>query len=366
MLSSFVVYYFLLFFSYFFVLTTKRKESLFGKSGVDWPLLIVIIVLSIIAGGRYHVGSDWENYSDIFMSANRSSWGSFFEDSIEPLYLVINILISKVGLSLSCFFFIIEFLLIAVFCQSARDMKYAFPFLIFFFVTHFYLTSLNLVRQTLSITFFFLATYYFNKSHIKSIVFIVVAALFHYSSFVLLPFVFINSKFFKFLDNRFYVIPLFVISFFTVSIIDVGSIMPADLMELKYQRYANRYDEMMVIKSGYGLWATFLADFILLIYSKTIKEHFANQHIDALYRCFVVGIIFSHFMGTAMFLSRLVLGLVSLRLFLLGLTCYYLLRTKNSLHQLLVIMLLLYGFASFSMSILNGNNGCSPYQFLWQ
>lgn len=70
-------------------------------------------------------------------------------------------------------------------------------------------------------------------------------------------------------------------------------------------------------------------------------------------------------MGISIYLSRIFLGMVMLRIFILAYTTHYCLKQNNFMRMFGVYLMLL-SVIQLVMGIKNGAGGMSPYQFMWK
>lgn len=349
-------------------IVNKSKEV----STKQWiNVSLVLIILSIIIGGRYEVGTDFPNYVDYY----KSFIGKYskFEDilvlgnSLEPGYLFINWAASELRLSVSMFFTLIAFFSFVLMFKAQKDRPYLWPLILFFFFGQMFATSMNIVRQSCAIFLFFYAVPFIGKNKLKLFLLITSCCLFHYSAVVFYLALFIESKRLNFLDSKKLIVLLFLVSWGVASYIlpIFMKLMPLDMFSAKYLSSLDNSDIEMSVSSGLGILVTKVVDILLIYQSDRVIEHYKDEKIKFLYRLYFVGIILSNIMGISMYLSRIFLGMVLLRIFVMALTTYYCLKFKN-IRLLLGIFLIMLSIVQLIMTIKNGNGGISPYQFMWQ
>lgn len=198
------------------------------------------------------------------------------------------------------------------------------------------------------------------------VVLLLLSIFMHYSSVIFLLSLFIDKKLFNILDNPKIVLLLYCLCFIFVApfyTLFIGYL-PIDMMSDKYVNSVNS-DATFELSSGLGTIAIHIVNILLIVTSTKVRTFFSNKRIDLLYRCFYIGCFLSTFMGYSIFLSRLPLGLTSIKLFLLSYTIFYL-SHKITLPKLAAkYFLLVLFFLFFIIGILNSDNGCSPYTFKW-
>ena len=329
-------------------------------------LLFAFIIISIFLGGRYNVGTDWANYKDYYddISANGITWGN-----IEPFYLLLNQIVSITGFSSSFFFFCISIIQLSIVYFVFKDDKriFALGMLVYFLCC--LPISLNIVRQSLAICIFLYAVKYIGNSPLKYISLIAIAGLFHYSSFILLGVYFLNYKLFSFLDNRKLSVILYILSVFGGAVLlgPILSLAPIDLLGYKYSNNLNNADLEMTVNSGIGMIVNHILNVIILWYLPNLKSAISEKinYLTVVSRAYIFGIILANVFGVSVFLSRLPLPLVMLKVILVPYIYYYLTRSKN-LHKTFIAYGLIFSYILlFVVSVLNGAGGISPYSFKW-
>ena len=368
MFNTILIYLSLIIFTIFGAYISSKYES---KRPIGFLLMFILIWISIIIGGRYEVGTDWPNYLDLYYSI--LNYGITFNSSIfngyEPLYLMLNAIFAFFDLSPSIFFTGVALLQFVLLCKAV-DNKKIIPWVIFFFFTQLFAMSLNIQRQMIAVGFFLLATKYLDKSKVVYLVLVLCATLFHYSSIILFPLVFINNHIFSFLENRVIAILLFfatlIFSEVFLGILNLSSM--GDLLSVsdKYVKNLDAVDIEMDVSSGYGIIARNLMAIVSIYYMPHLLNFYKNVRLSSIYRLFIIGLLLSNIFEISMFLSRIPLALVSLKVLIYPLLCRYWFRKKTHPLELLIgIGFILLHLAMFIMSIVNNDSGISPYNFKW-
>lgn len=344
------------------VLTCRTKQQIVHYHG----LLFSFIIISIFLGGRYNVGTDWGNYKDFYdyIATNGINW-----DNLEPLYLLLNRTISITGFSSSFFFFCISIIQLSIVYFVFKDDKriFALGMLVYFLCC--LPISLNIIRQSLAICIFLYAIRYIGNSPLKYILLITVAGLFHYSSFILLCVYVLSYKCFSFIDNRRLSVILYILSVFGGAVLlgPILNLVPIDLLGYKYSNNLNNADLEMSVNSGIGMIVNHVLNVIILWYLPKLKTAFAEKsyYLMVVSRAYIFGIILANIFGVSVFLSRLPLPLVMLKVILVPYIYYYLIYSK-SLHKTFIAYGLIFSYILlFVVSVLNGAGGISPYSFKW-
>lgn len=329
-------------------------------------LLISFLLMSFIIGGRYEVGTDWVNYVYIYETVNfvDLSIDGLNKAMIEPMYLLINKAFRNLGVSTSMFFTIIAFSLFVLLYTSTGKKK-VFPYVMYFFFTMSFFLSLNIMRQILAIFIFFFATRYIGKNIYKYFTCILIAFFIHYSSVILFPLYFIYKKWFSILDNKKIIVICYFITLLMSGVLVelITSYLPQFISNEKYLNSVTQLDVEMEVGSGLGIIFNHIINmFIILYYPNSNK--LGDRRI-IIYRLFIIGILFSNVFSISMYLSRVVLSLVLLKIFLLADICNIHVKKKRVFSYLFTVFICIILFITFIMGIINNNSGIFPYQFRW-
>lgn len=366
--ATILIYLFLLLFTIWGAYISSKYET---KKPIGIVLGFVLFIVSIVIGGRYNVGTDWENYFNLYTSIldNGITLDEIMYSGYEPLYVAMNALFAYLDLSPSVFFTGVALLQFVLLCYAV-DNKKVLLWVFFFFFTQLFAMTLNIQRQMIAVGFFLLATKYIDKNKIVYLLLIVCASLFHYSSIILFPLVFINNRFFSFLENRGIVLILFFItlifSSYFLGALDLSSL--DYLMSDKYLRNMEELDVEMKVSSGLGIMAQRLMYIVAICYMPSMLNYYKSSRLSIVYRLFIVGLLLANIFEISMFLSRVPLALVSLKVLIYSYLCNYLFKLRKNALTLKIfigICFVTLSFIMLIMGIMNSDAGMSPYMFKW-
>lgn len=170
---------------------------IYEKTEKNIFLLLSIFIISIFSGIRYLVGTDYNNYIDIWYKLKDISFLNAFKSSFE----IVNFFICKISVIINPeepqVYFFIYAVLNMLFLYKAiliSSKKYIFYKLLVYF-TLFFAFSLNGVRQGLAITIILCAFAYLEKGNNKKFLLLTILAIFtHTTAIIVLPFFFYDSK----------------------------------------------------------------------------------------------------------------------------------------------------------------------------
>lgn len=214
--------YYLLFLVYssMVILTNKNK---FLNS-------LPYIILALFSGFRYGVGTDYFNYMELFtqLVAGIYPW------SIEVGYEYLVLAVGKIGgthqlvaliMSSITVYFTYKYI-------TEESIDYIMSSILYLLIGPFYLSSMNGIRQALAIAIFAYSLKYIrNNKYFKAALLTIVATLFHYSAFIMLPIAIAMNKRYK--------LRTLIIVFFSVLMIVRSNIMFSILKFLSYGKYIN-------------------------------------------------------------------------------------------------------------------------------
>ena len=160
-----------------------------------WFVMFIVLSLTLVAGLRFVVGTDYSNY---FYMYKQMAWGEATVDWSEPGLPVIMWTLSRFTKEPYLMFFITALAcnLLSVYAMRAMAPTQSFWLTMYLFIcTHVYYASFNALRQALAIAIILMvAPYLFRKQFWPFAAGVLVAALFHTTALVMLPFYFIVHR----------------------------------------------------------------------------------------------------------------------------------------------------------------------------
>ncbi|MFY0666346.1 MAG: EpsG family protein [Natronospirillum sp.] len=160
--------------------------------------LIAFLIVFLPAALRYEIGIDYFSYKIIFENI-RDGLDPFWQSKMEPGYYFLNWIVASIGLPYEALVALCSFIIFLFFFKSyPLKNKYLIHFIL---ISLLYFTANNLIRNwmALSIAWYGVARFATDKSLIKYLVLILISALFHKSSLLLvvLALPFVNFKVLK-------------------------------------------------------------------------------------------------------------------------------------------------------------------------
>ncbi len=168
-----------------FIQTTRPRR-------VFW--LLSFLVPFLLSSFRWEVGTDYATYISLYDAINSiTSSGQWVQQliEVEPLYVLMNIIVKAVFNNPLPIFFISALLLLGFTYRSIEDYheKISVMMAVFVFLLLMFSTTLNIMRQMISVSIVFYATrYVFQHDYKKAALWMLLALMFHYSALIILPF----------------------------------------------------------------------------------------------------------------------------------------------------------------------------------
>lgn len=181
--------------------SNKRSQVSFiignRNSFLDWGVVGSVFIFSLVSGLRWNVGVDHQHYLRNYLSVQNTGYKVFnFESGFE----LITDIFAGSGIHYVFYFGFLAFLQIFFVYRTFKDEKYLYPFLglIIIFGPQ-YLNWVNGTRQMIAATILFYAVSYIaEKKLLNYLLFVLLASIFHKSSFMMIPLYFIpQSEYFK-------------------------------------------------------------------------------------------------------------------------------------------------------------------------
>lgn len=326
-----------------------------------------VILLSVLFGFRYEIGTDYLNYKEIYeTSFSGSLKQSLTESNVEYIYAIISHILYHAGLPYYIMFFVMALIPMCFFYAAFKDKPFLIGYAAYFLAaTGVLFWFFNIQRQ--GIAFFILLfsiKYIKNKNFNKFLLCVIIATGFHVSS-LLFIFCYLFS-FFKY-SLIFKPVTLAVIyvffGVFASSLKNILIKLVSIFLTGKYLYYVDSIESWeMGIGSGLGILSMHIVDLILIFSSGFLCKYFKEYRYDIYFRTFYVGSLFANIAGTNMVLSRFPFCFTSIRFVLLSFLTYYMItkwKTINIYRKAGWCCIL-----GLSVLMLLGNAYNNPYEFV--
>lgn len=346
-MGTYIIYNSILLFSAFFACFAEFSKT---KQARIFSRIFLFIVLFIPSSIRYNIGTDYRNYVDYFYSV-------YGNDVNEIGFYILTVFLRDLHMPAHSLFVCSAFL--AYFPLMFLSRKY-YMFKIILYILLFYLQSFSAVRNMIALSFVILSfDLYFQKRKSEALALYSISLLFHLSSFVFLPFFFMN----RLRCNR---IVLLIVSLLIlcISYFDfLFMLLNNDLFfETKYARYLfGKFSDEPNFNTGYGVLLKIVYTIFIFISFVFCKNE--NNAINYLFIFYLISLVLA---TKVIIMTRLVdVASVSL-IFAIPL---YLESCKGKYSVAIKYLTVLFYVACFELFIrandgntITGDYGIYPYQ----
>lgn len=287
------------------------KSKLFRKVLVA----VSAIILIILVGTRYNVGTDYISYKYIYQTISALKWDelmSFTETEIG--HTLLCKILSYLGYGYKSMFLIYGFLTTFFLYKSMKKLNVNKYFFILAYVCLIFPYSFNIMRQVLSMAIvLYSMTFLFNNEKMKSFIYLFIAFLFHKPAIIVLPIylchLFIDSKKtrnFLLVSTYLFIIALFMSNTLTLNNIDALT---------RYTNYiqSDGIDYTIMITNIIKKLPIIL---LMFVFRNDFKDENHNNYTYI--SLFIIGLILSFLGGISSTLSRLSLYFTIFDIVLIG------------------------------------------------
>ena len=325
-----------------------QDKSLYYNNFVIYSL--IIIVYAFVVGFRYHVGSDWITYYEIY---NRFDLlGVYYVDDYDIGYYLLNVFSSKLNLG---FYFIAIFISILTIVFLFKSIKFAIfllPLYIFFYFCIAFNESLNTMRQIVAnLGCFYAMQLLLEKKWYKSIAIFIVAWSLHKSSIFAITyclFLFVNP-FKKRNVNILLIVLSFVLSevlygYFKDFVISLGGYLPNSRFSLGATEFGFSVFENQAVDWNAQIAKYFylLVNILIVWIAPRLKILYNNYNFTFYFSLFMVGQILQPIIIYHSMFQRLNYFYYLYCMLILSFSCYALWHNKVSrlklIHQRMMVV----------------------------
>jgi hypothetical protein len=250
---------------------------------VKYIVTFAWVILFLFSSFRYQIGTDYQNYIDIFMSIIQGN--EFYRITREFGFVYLIDLINYIGGGYQLFFFVTSFFTIFFLYKGFKyfsDSKMIFILITALFIPSLYLYGLNAVRQILATAIFlYSAQFIIKREFLKYALGIFFAVSFHYTAIVLLPLYWIIHK----KLNTFFIVFLivFFISGTFLYIIEIA----LSQVGMKYINYFFHEEFSASRENKYLLYTIYLFGIGIVVY---FQKFFSNKPL--IYNAIIIYFLF--------------------------------------------------------------------------
>lgn len=326
---------------------------------------LIILLVTIIIGYRYDVGSDYFSYEQMYLSQDSASFVERY--GIEYIFYIIYHVCYKLGVSYNFALCVLNIIPICLLYKTFRDQKVFAWIIIMLFLSGQFFLHLNIVRQSIALFVLIYSTSYIHKRlFARFIVCVIIAAGFHTSAVLFLPFYFIPYLS-AIITNRTLQYILFIGTLLFSDII-LNALVGLMTIVMQYTPYAQYGDLLTTYEvqtgSGVGVIMKAISGLAIINYSTQLSNKYKKCGFDVFYLIYFAGALMSNIFGvTSLLLLRLIFLFDSFRFIVLGYLFHFLYGARG-ITQHVVFMILISGYIAYFIGMIYLHNShCSPWQF---
>lgn len=256
-------------------------------------LLFMVISLTIfISGFRHNVGYDYGMYRNYFLGLDN-------REGIEPLFQFLIYIFQQFFSEPQILFFFYSFFTIIILWYAIKKFTIYIrtSFLIYLLIPGLYINTFSIIRQGLSESIMFLATYYYINNRNYYFIFLsLIAGLFHYAAFFV-AFILLILKYFLFRNYKTWVYISFIIISLVLYQLNFAQLLLSFLVE-RYSQYLELDDKVPLLK-------VFIVNFFVLFIVYMKDRIIKNGQDLVMLNLFVVGNIIINLFADFLPIARL-------------------------------------------------------------
>ncbi|NLW41465.1 MAG: EpsG family protein [Tissierellia bacterium] len=325
-----------------------------NRKAINIVDLIILFIVIAFSGSRYYTGTDYGNYYRIFNTnyivINEINIFSLISPDEIGLYVINNIMKKLLPNSEYVMFWVTSALIyvpLYVFLKK-KSGKFWISFLSFILLGH-YTMSFNIIKQYIAATFVFIAFVEFYENKKKStIVYILLAIIFHFSSIIYIPLLYVAKK----IKPNFFTFSFFVFSGFLIEYIANYILINVNLLSV-YNIFINSKGSKIGMILISSIWVLFGC--LLLMKKKSLIQLSSNNYLYL--NMFHLSLTFSIGAISNMYFARVTIPLQYSLFFLLP---DYIECIKTRYKKILYLLLMIFLFIWFGFYISN-YGGVIPY-----
>lgn len=320
----------------------------------NFIIILSFLVMLIIFGFRYKVGTDYETYLTYYNTIKFSSWSNLFLLKWEKGALVFFKLVSMLFNKPYIIFIIISFLQLYPIYKMNKlyEFKYL-PYSLLCFLTLYMPFFMNGMRQGIAMSFsLYSFSLLMHKNYKKSFFVILIGILFHKTALLLLPFIIL----YIFIKNKNYSKCSFILSIF-LSII-ILFFLKDFFIENDISTYSSYLDDINVSKISIKPILWYIPSIIIIFLFGKKDIIFRNYN-----GLFLSGVLFNIIGTSAHYLNRISYYFTFFEIILIP----YLIcnikdeKSKKIVKLIYIIYLIIYFIYQFYIS---GKNEIFPYKII--
>ncbi|WP_158856668.1 EpsG family protein [Lunatibacter salilacus] len=321
-------------------------------------IIYVTFVLFILSAFRGEsVGIDYYGYKQAFQREITSSVAnSNLLSKFEIGWVLLNQIVDYFSLDFHFVIIIVSFVtIVSISYVSYKETSLPVFTLLLFVLLFYYQYPFSLIKQGLAISLFILFTYFYKRNKLfSSFILIFCFSIIHYSSFALIPIVYLAKKI---------VIPTRTVIFLLISTLIIGFLGFTDFVNellalLPFEKYANYVDYKEEVEiNRVNMFGILIPRVLICIYIfYYLKGNFFYKNL------FLFGNLISNLFVAVSLFYRFALYFLPFEVFLLSNLVYSFHGNKRMFHSFIVLSYSLFYFVYY---ISKNRGGVIPYVFIF-
>ena len=323
-----------------------------------WALSFMVPFL--LSALRWEVGTDYATYGQLYTALNEiDSLGRFIQQIpiTEPGYILLNFFVKAVFDQFLVVYALCALIILAFFYRAFEDYheKNSVMLAVLVFLCMFFPLSLNILRQMMAVAIMFFATrYIFQRRYGAAAVWTLVAASFHVTALVVVPFWLIRG------DRQWEKVTRIVLFYALIALLFAGIVIGSFFEHIPFFSALNAQPEA---KPGLGLLLLRAPIFIpVLLFRKRLIAHDERNHLWIIFMVFEIA--FSHLGYINSVFSRIALYFAASWTVLLP-SLVRCMPTRQAQYRMGAYVVVTLAALWFFNSIISNFNGFLPYKSLF-
>lgn len=259
-------------------LAERRKRTVYSLIFAFLSFLPMFLVNAFMS----YVGNDYQNYYTYYQTIISGG-----EQDVEITYKLICRLVNYMGLGFQGVYIVyclISYVLL-ILCIKKYSANYAVSYILFFLNAYFAYLGLNQIRQFVSVMLVLYAFDYIEKKKLlRYVIFVAIAACFHISAIVMLPFYWILNV--KWKLSTYCIISL---------ILAPVNLFYTEVMTWFYQNFMPRYLNTNYVTRGPGWNIRYIAVMVITLFITLIYEKKSDKDATIFRNCLLISNIMVFF-----------------------------------------------------------------------
>ena len=262
------------------------------SSGATFLGVVTVLVMSFFAGFRDHLGTDYDNYVEIF---DNLAWDKIsINGNIEVGYSILNVLVKTVVDYYPIAFTLAAFIMyFPIYLTCRRESAYVELSLFLYVCFGLFINSFNIMRQYMAAGILFYAwKFVHQKRFFVYLIYVLIAMLFHRAAIIMIPGYFVV----RYMKGRYADVMRLAIVICAIVIMykiqDVYAILYNILPNSsKYKEYFN--PNGIEINDALGLTYPLFSVIVYVMYRIAKNRHGTNEKLEQQINILTLGFFFS-------------------------------------------------------------------------